>query len=139
MSIDIVTTKITYDGQYRHCVIIIDDTVDSYVLNVGELPLTGDLQTILDARFDELWAVAVAKNEEPGTVILYTSEGKQWFIDHPNAQQLFDLAMADIDTKVAAWDLSSIPNPARNEIKLSIRALICTVRILAHQAGLIGD
>ena len=66
-----------------------------------------------------------------------TQEGKQWFGDHPNAILLFELSMAEIEAKVDAWDLSAIPNPARNEMRLTIQALVASVRVLAHQLGLL--
>jgi len=45
---------------FRHADIIISDGQQSFSLGVGGLPLDGDLQAALDARFDELWEVASA-------------------------------------------------------------------------------
>lgn len=60
--IEILKVKIIVndDGlpSVRHADIIISDGNDSYLWGVGGLPLEGDLQAILDARFDELWAAA---------------------------------------------------------------------------------
>ena len=54
-------------GEARHADIIISDTATHYALGVGGLPLIGDLQTILDAREVELWAVAQTKNDQQTT------------------------------------------------------------------------
>jgi hypothetical protein len=51
----------------RHADIIISDGVTHYTLGVGDLPLVGDLQPILDARESELWGVAVAKDDQRTT------------------------------------------------------------------------
>lgn len=52
------------NDQGRNANTIISDTVTHYLLGVGSLPLVGDLQVILDARFNELWPVAVAKKNK---------------------------------------------------------------------------
>lgn len=103
----------------------------------GGLPLSGDIQVMLDAEAEDLYDAAEAKGQLATDREIYLAEGRQWFIDHPNAKDLFNLPMAEIDTLIAAWDLSAIPNPGRNELKMSIRALMCSVRILAAEVGLI--
>lgn len=67
MTIKILSIKTSkdYDGPdiTRHANIIISDNVTHYTLGVGDLPLTGDLQPILDAREAELWTVAQTKGK----------------------------------------------------------------------------
>lgn len=46
----------------RQAFIFITDGIKAYSLGVGGLPLTGDLQTILNAQESELWLIAVEKN-----------------------------------------------------------------------------
>lgn len=62
--IEIILTSITNNdnGQpaTRHVEIIITSGPNSYLWSVGGLPLTGNLQTVLDAREVELWGVAQA-------------------------------------------------------------------------------
>lgn len=64
MTIEILETRVSNDstGQpvTRHADIIITSGPNSYLWSVGDLPLTGDLQAILDAREAELWASAEA-------------------------------------------------------------------------------
>lgn len=61
--IKIMSTKTVYDinGELwgRHCDIIITSNSTCYLLGVGGLPLTGDLQPILDTRYEELLSVAI--------------------------------------------------------------------------------
>lgn len=68
MTIKILSIKTSkdYDGPdiTRHANIIISDNVTHYALGVGDLPLTGDLQPILDAREAELWQAAVGKDNQ---------------------------------------------------------------------------
>ncbi len=60
------TTKISMDGTETDCyvLIIISDGTNHYQLGVGDLPLTGDLQPVLDAREAELWQVAEGINNQ---------------------------------------------------------------------------
>lgn len=63
--IEILETKIENDintGQpgQRSVEVIITSGPSSYLLSIGGLPLTGNLQTILDAREAELWTQAQA-------------------------------------------------------------------------------
>ena len=82
-------------------------------------------------------SVAQALVDAQLNVVNLTQEGKQWFNDHPGAKQLFELSIEDIDALIADWDLSSLPAQTRNEMRLTIRALIASVRVLAHQLDLI--
>ena len=54
----IITDPITRESTSKTVQIIITNAGQSYTWYVGGLPLTGDLQPILDARFDELWRAA---------------------------------------------------------------------------------
>lgn len=54
---------------FRHADIIITDATTHYALGVGGLPLVGDLQTILDARESELFAVAQEKNNQKNNLL----------------------------------------------------------------------
>lgn len=60
--LDIQFKTIRFENISRHADIIISDGTTHYYLNVGGLPLTGDLQPILETREVELWQVAVIKN-----------------------------------------------------------------------------
>lgn len=67
------TRTINIEGiaPFRHADIIISDGQQSFSLGVGGLPLDGDLQPILESRFDELWLAAIEKNIVPPTEIVY--------------------------------------------------------------------
>ena len=58
--IEIIDTKTVNLGTIsaRHADIIISSGSEAYLFGVGGLPLTGDLQAILNAREAELWTVA---------------------------------------------------------------------------------
>ena len=80
--IRILTTGHSYDlegGLFRRfCSIIITDNSNTYQLAVGGLPLSGELQPILDARHDELLGIAISKdspktNEEVRHLLYATS------------------------------------------------------------------
>lgn len=63
MTIEILDTRIVTDidtGQplVRHADIIISSGQTAYLWSVGGLPVSGNLQTVLDARESELWSVA---------------------------------------------------------------------------------
>lgn len=68
MTIKIIEKRIYQNelgnNEGHHADIIISDGVTHYALGVGGLPLVGDLQPILDARFDELWVVSVVKDNQ---------------------------------------------------------------------------
>jgi hypothetical protein len=64
--IEVIETKIIDDPNtnqpaFRHANIVITSGGTGYKWGVGGLPLKGDLQTILDAREDELWQAATQK------------------------------------------------------------------------------
>ncbi len=65
MIIRILNEQVREESQTRYVQIIISDgafpDATHYALGVGDLPLVGDLQLIFEARFDELWRVAVTK------------------------------------------------------------------------------
>lgn len=50
-------------GSARHAEISISDGMDTYLWRVGDIPVTGDPQAHLDARFNELWQAARARGE----------------------------------------------------------------------------
>ncbi len=71
MRIKILETRVYQEklgnDEGRHADIIISDGVTHYALGVGDLPLAGDLQPILNAREAELWRVAVDKDNQKTT------------------------------------------------------------------------
>lgn len=54
--------SISQNDNSRHTDIIISDGIAHYKLGRGGLPLTGDLQLVLEAEEVSLWQVAVVKN-----------------------------------------------------------------------------
>jgi len=54
---------------------------------------------------------------------------KQWYIDHPNAAQLFELSIADLDT--------AIQNRNAAAETLLLKTLAIAVRVLAKREGLV--
>lgn len=65
MTIEIVNTEIktVAEKSFRVATIIISSGSETYLYLVGGLPLTGNLQTILDAREAELFTAAQAKGK----------------------------------------------------------------------------
>lgn len=63
MTIEIMETHINEELSVRHAEIIITNGAESYLLGIGGLPLTGNLQTILGSREAELWSLAQTKGK----------------------------------------------------------------------------
>lgn len=119
-----------YDGldgsTKRHAEISITDGADTYLWNVGGLPLTGDLQQILDARETELWAAASAAAIPVPTETTYKQEAKQFLADNPNAKLLLELDPATLET--------TIENRTAGQETLLLKTLAFAVRFL-YEAG----
>lgn len=129
MTIEIISTKtLMIDGVEvsRHCDIIITSGATSYLWGVGGLPLTGDLQTILDAREAELWTAASAAAIEVPTATTYKQEAKQFLADNPNAKLLLDLDPATLE--------STIENRTAGQETLLLKTFAFAIRFL-YEAG----
>lgn len=60
---------------------------------------------------------------------LAAAGAKQWYIDHPNAAQLFELSIADLD--------AAIQNRNAAAETLLLKTLAIAVRVLAKREGLV--
>lgn len=140
MTIEILRTKTASIGpiQARHVDIIITSGGVSYLWSVGGLPLTGSLQTILEAREPELWQAASLAGNLASEENHAQSGAKAWFVAHPNAALLFNLSIADLDTEVddLVEDLFPLASAAnKNRMKLWMKTVSHSIRALAKREG----
>jgi len=56
---------------HRAVKIIVSKNNSAYEFHVGGLPLSGDLQAVLDGRFDELWSAAEARGVSATKEIIF--------------------------------------------------------------------
>lgn len=130
-TIKIIETQIVeIDGTptFRHADITISDEVDTYLWGVGGLPLAGDLQTILDARFNELWTAASAVGDSVPAEVTAKQEAKQFMIDNPNARLLIELSLPELET--------AIETRTAAQETLLLKTLAVAVRYLYEQGRL---
>lgn len=109
-------------GTERVASIAIDNGGPRYFWEVGGLPIEGDLQPVLDARFDELWAGASAAAEPVPAVISLRGEAKQFLRDNPQARLLIELDGPDLE--------AAIENRTSAQETLLLKTLAFAVRFL---------
>ncbi|MCP4083179.1 MAG: hypothetical protein GY743_23400 [Planctomycetaceae bacterium] len=68
-----------------------------------------------------------------------TSQGgaKQWLVDNPNAKLLFTLSIAELEAEINGLDLTDLPTPTANRLKLMLKTLSIAVRVFARREGLL--
>lgn len=98
----------------RHVDIIITSGPNSYLYSVGGLPLTGNLQTVLDAREAELFAKAQAGGR---VVDLYEISTKR-------ALRAFALVMLDEINVLRQASLPPLPVRSASQIEGALKAKI---------------
>jgi hypothetical protein len=123
------------EGTLRHANIIISVGDESYLWAIGGLPLEGDLQTILDGREAELWAAAQTANIAPASYQAAGLGARAWYEAHPNAALLFELPIEDLIAQIDALDLTALPAATRNALKLLLKTLSISTRVLAKREG----
>lgn len=146
MTIEILETKTIETEGYtsRHTLIVIKDNGNSYLWNVGGLPVEGDLQTILNAREAELLAAAIAAGvmaNAPEVAISQTPGAvRTWFAANPNAKLIWSMTVTDLVAEIAALVDISFPAPAtaatRTKWKLLLTAITLVIRILVKREKL---
>lgn len=143
MTIEILETRVVNDpaGQptTHHADIIITSGPNSYLLGVGGLPLTGDLQAILDAREGELWTSAEAMGRAVPSGTQMQSGARAWFAANSGALALFDLSISELETEInnlvdALLPLATAAN--RTKQKRLLTGLAIAVRVLVKREGL---
>ena len=108
--------------------IIISSGGASYLWRVGGLPLSGDLQLILDGREPELWAAATVQAEPVPSDIVAKQEARQFMADNPNAKLLIELGVSELE--------SAIENRSAASETLLLQTLAVAVRFLYEREGL---
>lgn len=78
-----------------------------------------------------------AKLEDYLAAIANTGGAKQWYLDNPNAALLFTLTITQLEAEIDALDFSSMPAGTANKLKLLLKTLSISVRVLARREGLI--
>lgn len=126
MTIKIINTEMIIDENgldiFRHVDIIISDDVNVYMWGVGGLPLTGDLQLILDNREAELWTAASAKGNAVPLPVTFKQEARQFMVDNPAAKALIELSLPDLEM--------AIQNRTEDQETLLLKTLAVAVRFL---------
>lgn len=137
MTIEILETRTENDFQTGQPVSRwVRIAIDGWDLPKGGLPLAGNLQTILNAQEAELLAIAQARNIPVPEDIKARSGAKQWFIDNPNAMQIFTLSIADLQTEIYTLVDAIIPTATagnRTRLKLLLMGLAVAVRVLVKR------
>ena len=116
----------------RTAYVLISDGTTTYSLHVGNLPIDGSLQDILEAQAADLWPVAVATNHAPTVIELSLADGLQWFLANPGTQGIFTGAIVEIETWVGNRVDLLFPSatPAnKNPFKKFLTALAVAERI----------
>lgn len=62
---------------------------------------------------------------------------KAWFIANPNGKLLFTIDISTLGSEIDGLDLSTLPTPTANKIKLLLKTLSVSVRVLARKEKLI--
>jgi len=62
---------------------------------------------------------------------------KAWFIANPNSKLLFTIDISTLDSEIDGLDLSSLPIGTANKLKLLLKTLSVSVRVLANREGLL--
>lgn len=117
--IEILETKIENDintGQpsKRSVEVVITSGPSSYLLSIGGLPLTGNLQTLLDAQESQRWAEALAGGR---VVDLYELATKRTL-------KAFALVMLDEINLLRQASLPPLPARSASQIEGALKAKI---------------
>ena len=62
---------------------------------------------------------------------------RAWFTANPNGQLLFTIDISALDTEIDGLDFSALPISTANKLKLLLKTLSVSVRVLARKDGLI--
>lgn len=141
MTIEIVNTATIEDA--RQVTIILTTNGNSYLWNVGGLPLVGNLQTILEGREAELLAAILAAGmvanvaeieveRTPGAV-------RAWFTANPSAKLIWSMTVAEVVAEIASLvdtSFSGLPPATRTKWKLLLTAIVLVVKIYVKRERL---
>jgi len=113
-----------------------------YWYAVGDLPGTGNVQTILNGREEELYVQAVANGVLATSAEVALAESRTWYIAHPNAAAVFNQSVSELDTAIHDLVFAMFPN-ATTVQKQSMYLLLMDValvsRIYAFNEKLLGN
>jgi hypothetical protein len=117
--------------------IFITDDTDAYTYDVGGLPLTGDLQAILDGMEADLWPEAQANGVIATPKDYAKVDRLVYLVQNPGAKAIFDLDSAEMQTQVNALVDAIIPAAsAANRTKLK---RVLAVGILVNRESVAGE
>jgi len=91
---------VTSEPASRGVLIWITDNITNYVHTRGNLPLEGDLLSILQANEAAIWLDAVAVGDLATAAQTAKAERLQWLIDNPGAKQIFTLSKVALETEI---------------------------------------
>ena len=119
----------------RNAYVMIENSVEppnKYTLNVGALPLTGDLQPVLDNQSAQLWIDAVNTNTLATDVELAIAAGIDWFNTNPNTKILFTNSIASLETEINTLVDVLFPSASaanKTKLKKMLTAYAVAIRI----------
>lgn len=105
---------------------------EAYVHTVGNLPLEGSLQTILEANEAQHFADAQANGILPTAKEKAIAEAKVWFKANPNTKQIYTLPVDQLEAQVGTLVDALFPGIAagtRNQEKKVRMAQLMAVRV----------
>lgn len=89
---------------------ISDGGATAYIHQIGNLPLVGNLQTILNAYEAAIWIDAVAAGRVATPAETAKAERIQWFTDNPGATVIYTATKADLEAGINALVDAIVPS-----------------------------
>ncbi len=145
MTIIIFTQKTNTDMdtqiQTREAHIWITNNTTNYVMDVGNLTMTGSLQSVLNGMESDLFTLAAGggghiatatENEIAGAITYYIA-------DPGMKAAVFDSTVASLDTSITAIvnAITGLSAAQKTGLRRALMASIISVRIDAHDRGLV--
>lgn len=126
----------------RAATIWISDSTTAYVMQVGNLALTGSLQTILNGMEADLWTLT-----QSGGVLATPTENEiagaiQWYVANSGAKSdVFDKSITQLHTDITAMVAASFPPPISAAVRTGwVRTLMSSLldtRVNGHDRDLV--
>jgi hypothetical protein len=122
--------------------IIYENSGPIYWYSRGGLPLEGNIQDMLEAEAESLYAGAVANDRLATDGEIALAESREWYIAHPNAIGIFNQSIDDLDTQVHDLVWAIIPTASgadKQGLYLLLMNSILVSRIYVFGEGLLGN
>lgn len=129
---------VTFEPAFRGVTVWVSDGTANYITQRGNLPLTGDLMTILNADSSQIWTDAVA-----GGLVATAEENavaamEAYMIANPNARLLLTTTPLDLKTQidalvVALFPTATVGNQNKTKWLWNMVALVARMSVAKQQ------